>query len=130
MLETEVLVVGAGPAGISAALEASIAGAGVTLIDEYTRLGGQYFKQTPQAFKVLDSSIMGRDYNQGLELMKRVEDGKIQIFTDTLVWGSMEPGVLEIFRRGECQRIKAQRVVIATGAYDRPVAFRAGLYPL
>lgn len=129
MLEGDVLVVGAGPAGISAALEASLAGASVTLIDEYARLGGQYFKQTPQAFKLLDPSIMGRDYNQGVELMKRVEEGRIEIFPDTLVWGAMEPGVLEIFRRGECQRIRAQRTVIATGAYDRPVAFPGWTLP-
>ncbi len=129
MMETEIAVVGAGPAGLSAALEASLAGAKVTIIDEYIRPGGQYFKQPPAAFKLLDRSAMGRDYDRGLELMKRVEQGKIELLSDTLVWGALESGVLEIYGRGECERLKAQRIIVATGAYDRPMAFPGWTLP-
>lgn len=129
MLRTELLVVGAGPAGLSAALEASKAGARVTVVDEYARPGGQYFKQVPESFKLLDTGLMGRDYQAGRELLKRVQDGKIELLTDTLVWGAFDPGVLEIYRRGECQRIGADRMVVATGAYDRPMAFPGWTLP-
>ncbi len=129
MLETEVVVVGAGPAGLSAAVQASMAGALVTLVDEYPRPGGQYFKQPPAAFRLLDRSAMGRDYQSGLELMSRLEKGGIQLLTDTLVWGAFQPGELEIYRRGECERITAARVVVAAGAYDRPVAFPGWTLP-
>ncbi len=129
MLETEVVVVGAGPAGLSAALQASLAGAAVTIVDEYARPGGQYFKQPPPAFTLLDRSAMGRDYQAGVELMTRVEQGKVEVLTDTLVWGAFEPGILEIYREGKCQRIRAERTVVATGAYDRPIAFPGWTLP-
>ena len=129
MIETEVVVVGAGPAGLSAALQASQAGARVIVIDEYARSGGQYFKQPPAAFKLLDRSIMGRDYQAGLELMRRIELGRIEVYTDTLVWGAFDPGILEIYRNGECQRIKADRMIVSTGAYDRPMAFPGWTLP-
>lgn len=46
MRETEVLVVGGGPAGLSAAIEAASFGAKVTLMDSDLALGGQLIKQT------------------------------------------------------------------------------------
>lgn len=129
MISTDIVVVGAGPAGLSAALEASYAGARVIVLDEYHRPGGQYFKQTPEAFKLLDRSAMGRDYDQGQKLIKRLEQGAIQLLTDTLVWGAFDPGVLEVYRDGKCSRIQADRIVVATGAYDRPIAFLGWTLP-
>ncbi len=129
MIDTEVAVVGAGPAGISAALQASLAGARVTLIDEYAHPGGQYFKQVPATFKLLDSSAMGRDYNAGQELLNRIQQGQIDILADTLVWAALEPDILDIYRHGECERVRAQRIVVATGAYDRPIAFPGWTLP-
>jgi D-hydroxyproline dehydrogenase subunit alpha len=127
--QADLAVVGAGPAGLAAALEASRAGASVVLIDEYARPGGQYFKQVPEAFRVLDRARMGRDYSAGQELMARLRDERIELMADTLVWGAFEPGVLEIFREGRCRRVRAERVVVATGAYDRPVAFPGWTLP-
>ncbi len=129
MLQTEIAIVGAGPAGLSAALEASMAGARVTIIDEYARPGGQYFKQPPAAFKLLERSAMGRDYDRGIEMMKRIESGQIELLSDTLVWGALEPGVLEIYGQGECRRVRHDRLVVATGAYDRPIAFPGWTLP-
>ena len=50
MIEREVIVVGAGPAGLSAAIEAARAGADTQLIDENTKAGGQLFKQIHKFF--------------------------------------------------------------------------------
>ena len=44
MIETEVCIIGAGPAGLAAAIEAAKAGAHVTVIDENKFPGGQLFK--------------------------------------------------------------------------------------
>ena len=41
----EVVVIGGGPGGLSAAIAARSAGAGVVLVDERAQPGGQYFKQ-------------------------------------------------------------------------------------
>ena len=49
-ITTDVAVIGAGPAGLSAAYQAARAGAKVTLIDENKRPGGQPFKQIHKFF--------------------------------------------------------------------------------
>lgn len=57
---TEIAVIGAGPAGIAAALAASRAGAAVTLVDEYSRPGGQIYRQPPEAFRVRRPDALGK----------------------------------------------------------------------
>src|SRR5204862_6800393 len=48
---------------------------------------------------------------------------RIELMTETLVWGSFEAGVLELARQGAAQKLRAQKIVVATGAFDRPIAF-------
>ena len=56
MKTTELALVGAGPAGISAALEAASYGVQVTLIDREEQIGGQLVKQTHKFFGWHDKS--------------------------------------------------------------------------
>jgi len=48
--ESRVVVVGAGPAGMAAAIAAADAGCAVTVLDAGTRPGGQYYRQPPPSF--------------------------------------------------------------------------------
>jgi thioredoxin reductase len=123
MLETDVAVVGAGPAGLSAAVAAARAGARVTLIEEYARPGGQFYKQLPAEFQVRDHALLDHDYTKGDPLIWDALHPNIQLLTDTLVWGCFQPGQLELMRQGAAERLRAAKIVVATGAYDRPIAF-------
>ena len=59
-LPVELAIVGAGPAGLAAAAEASDLGVPVTLIDLFPRPGGQYFKQTPPELDGVPDATPGR----------------------------------------------------------------------
>ncbi len=59
--EMDLAIVGAGPAGISAAIEAVKLGAKVTLIDENVKPGGQIYQQLPDAFVIRDINQLGKD---------------------------------------------------------------------
>src|ERR1035437_2660941 len=48
-LMTQVLVIGAGPAGLAAARAARVRGASVTLLDSSDQLGGQFWRHLPEA---------------------------------------------------------------------------------
>jgi threonine dehydrogenase-like Zn-dependent dehydrogenase len=72
VLSPDVLVVGAGPGGLAAAAAAAEGGASVLLVDERSKLGGQYFKQPSDAF-VVDERAIDRQYRQGRELAARAE---------------------------------------------------------
>jgi NADPH-dependent 2,4-dienoyl-CoA reductase/sulfur reductase-like enzyme len=123
VIETDIAVVGAGPAGLSAALAATNAGARVVVLDEYPEPGGQFYKQLPAEFSVPDRARLDDDYTKGDALLASVRQAGVTISNETLVWGAFEPGVLSITRRGEAGSVNARKIIVASGAYERAVAF-------
>lgn len=123
MIEADIAVVGAGPAGLAAASAAAEAGASVVLVDEYPRVGGQYYRQPPAEFRVDDPARLDAEYTRGEHLFRRARHPRIRVLAETLVWGSFEPGTLEIAQAERLERIRARAIIVCTGAYDRPVAF-------
>lgn len=116
----ELAIVGAGPAGLTAALEAAAAGLDVVVIDENERPGGQIFRQPPASFRIVDRSQMGRDFARGRKLLDEVAAANIRIESGTTVW-NIAPGHLACFRGARSWNIESNATILATGAYDRPV---------
>ena len=130
MRQTEVAVVGAGPAGIAAALGASRAGARVTIVDEYPRTGGQIYRQPPQAVRVHRAAARGKDYRRSRRLAKELDRAAVEVLTGTLVWGVEGTDTLLLYQEGgAADALKAKAIIVATGAYDRPVAFPGWTLP-
>lgn len=123
---TDVAVVGAGPAGLHAALAAAHAGAQVTLIDGYPRPGGQYFRPPS-----IELSRNGRSSHQrqGEALWRQVMAAGVRLFADTIVWGVFDNRLLGTHGPEAPPWIQAEAVVLATGAYDRPLAFPGWTLP-
>ena len=88
MMQRDLVIVGAGPAGMAAAVAGTRAGLDVTLIDENHSTGGQIYRQTPAALSALpvptDSSSA-----DGKHMIGEVESLKDQIewLPETSVWG-------------------------------------------
>jgi NADPH-dependent 2,4-dienoyl-CoA reductase/sulfur reductase-like enzyme len=119
----DIAIVGAGPAGLSAALAGAQCGARVTLVDEYPQPGGQFYKQLSAEFNVRNRARLPADYTKGDDLLARARAAPIEILSGALVWGSFEPGVLCIRHRGEMGTITARKLIVATGAHERAAAF-------
>lgn len=122
----DMVVVGAGPAGLHAALAAAEAGAQVTLIDGYTRPGGQYFKQ-PSV--VSSRNGWSRRQQQGEILWRKVMAAGVRLLSDTVVWALFEDRRLALHGPETPPWLQAEAVILATGAYDRPVAFPGWTLP-
>lgn len=129
MRTVEVAVVGAGPAGLSAAVEASRVGAEVVLVDQYFRAGGQYFRQLPPGFEGNGRPDWGDDEATGRMLLRDVRSANIELLTDTTVFALYPGKTLALARDDSFFRLKAQKLILATGAYERPVPFPGWTLP-
>ena len=128
MRETDVAVVGAGPAGLAAALAAAEAGARVTLLDESATPGGQYFRHPPASFTV-SRTLAGRQHARGERLVEAVTGAGVAWRPGTLVWDVFDERGLMLYGDGRSEALRAGAIVLATGAYDRPVPFPGWTLP-
>jgi len=131
-VHTDVLIVGAGPTGLAAALTAARTGARVVLLDEQTEAGGALLGSTdtidgtPALEWVADAVSELATFPDVLHLQRTTafghyDDGfvlALQRRTDHL--GGDAPVAVS---RQRVWRIRARRIVVATGAHERPIVF-------
>jgi NADPH-dependent 2,4-dienoyl-CoA reductase/sulfur reductase-like enzyme len=124
----ELLIVGGGPAGLSAAIEARRHGTETLLVEERPSVGGQIYKQFPKEFAVLDAAALGADHIRARELIATALSSGAEIMTNTTAWGIWGREVSLSGNLG-AQSIRADQIILATGSFDRPVAFPGWTLP-
>jgi glycine/D-amino acid oxidase-like deaminating enzyme len=114
----DVLVIGGGPAGLSAAIAAAEAGAETVLLDERPVPGGQYAK--PLAESHTDTAPDAQ-FRLGAELRGRALAAHVAIEPEALVWGAFGPQEIAALLRGRAVIFHPRRLILAPGAHERPV---------
>lgn len=125
----DVAVVGGGPAGMCAALQAALAGAHTILIDENALPGGQLFKQIHKFFGSRDHKAGTRGFTIGTELLKQVTEAGVEVWLDSLVYGIQADRSLGVIQNGKHIIIKAKQVILAAGAKENYLAFPGSTLP-
>lgn len=120
MTRRDLVIIGAGPAGIAAAAQAASLGLRVSVLDEQPRAGGQIFRDVDRAAP-LRGDILGQDYTRGTELTARLNHEAIDHITGAVVWAIEEGFRISYTRQGRGAQIEADRIVLATGALERPM---------
>jgi thioredoxin reductase len=126
---TPLTVVGAGPAGIMAAFAAANADVAVTVIDDNPLPGGQYYRQSPAEFEVSDPVAAHSGRPEAAGLYARLDHPNIRVIHQMEVWGVFDEGTLALTDHKQTFLLETDRVVLATGAYDRPLAFPGWTLP-
>ena len=119
-LSPSVLVVGGGPAGLSAAATMAEAGVDVVLLDERSKLGGQFYKQ-PGPDREIDRALLDGQYRAGRALAARVRDSGVLVISGVTVWGAFRPDLLMARSDGCSWILHPDHLVLATGANERAV---------
>jgi NADPH-dependent 2,4-dienoyl-CoA reductase/sulfur reductase-like enzyme len=113
----ELLVIGAGPGGLSAAIAARSAGAEVVVVDERAQPGGQFFKQV--AVRGGDVAAPDAQHMEGAELIARARAAGVDLRGGIIVWGAFEPNEYAATAGGRTVRFLPKAAIIATGGYER-----------
>jgi thioredoxin reductase len=113
----EVLVIGAGPGGLSAAIAARRAGAEVVVLDERSQPGGQYFKQPDVGGE--DIALPDAQHREGAALIETARSLGVTIRNGVTVWGAFAPLEFAATQSGGSVRYRPKAAIVATGAYER-----------
>jgi len=122
-------VVGAGPAGILAASTAAAAGVDVIVVDENPSPGGQYYRQSPPEFDITNRAAAHSGHPEAAALYDQLDHPNIQVLQDVRVWGVFDGHTLALTDEERTFLLNTDRVVLATGASDRPLAFPGWTLP-
>jgi D-hydroxyproline dehydrogenase subunit alpha len=127
------LVVGGGPAGMTAARTAAEAGMRVLLVDERPSLGGQIYKQPGPGTSIPDPAAADRSTRFGRSLIAAAEASGVRIALRTAVVAVEQEddgfAVVLVEDGQHARTVRVPRLVLAPGAHDRPVAFPGWTLP-
>jgi NADPH-dependent 2,4-dienoyl-CoA reductase/sulfur reductase-like enzyme len=120
MPSADLIIIGAGPAGMSAARRAAGLGLTVAILDEQPTPGGQIYRDVERA-SLLRGDILGPEFTEGLTLTQGLAHGNIRHLRGAVVW-QIEPGPRVCFsQEGKAAVVTGKRLLLATGALERPM---------
>ncbi|MCL4764942.1 MAG: FAD-dependent oxidoreductase [Hyphomicrobiaceae bacterium] len=117
--KVDVAVIGAGPAGLAAGALSARAGLATVVLDENPAPGGQIYRAITTT-PVQRKEILGTDYWHGRELVRELESSGARLATGATVWSISRDLEVAVSHGGRAHLLHARRIVIATGALERP----------
>jgi sarcosine oxidase, subunit alpha len=127
-----VLIIGGGPAGMSAALELGRRGVDALVVDDKHRLGGKLVLQTHRFFGSIDAVYAG---TRGTDIATRLEDAVtsldgVDVWLGSTVLGVFSDGVVGVLRDdGRYVQVRPEVLLVATGARERSLTFSGNTLP-
>jgi NADPH-dependent 2,4-dienoyl-CoA reductase/sulfur reductase-like enzyme len=122
------LIVGGGPAGLAAADTALAHGTEVMLLDEQPGPGGQIYRNIAEADEA-QRKILGPDYTQGKSLLAVLERDGLDYRPGATVWEVTPDRTVCFTQGGKARAVSADRIILATGAMERPMPFPGWTLP-
>ncbi len=123
----DLVIIGAGPAGLAAACEAKKLGLSVILLDEQTTLGGQIYRNI-EAAPLDRRAILGNDYSNGQKLVTEFRECGADYRGGTSVWNITTDGTVDYIGT-HAATVSGRFVLIASGAIERPFPIRGWTLP-
>jgi NADPH-dependent 2,4-dienoyl-CoA reductase/sulfur reductase-like enzyme/Fe-S-cluster-containing hydrogenase component 2/bacterioferritin-associated ferredoxin len=131
LLEVECLILGGGPAGLSAAIELAKAGVGVILVDDKASLGGKLVLQTHKFFGSIEACHAG---TRGMDIGAKLEK-ELRAYENVRIWNNsnalavFSDRKVGVLRDGHYFLVAPQVLLVATGAREKSLVFKGNTLP-
>lgn len=131
IVDVDVLILGGGPAGMSAALELSESNVDVLLIDDKDRLGGKLVLQTHKFFGSINAVYAG---TRGVDIGKRLacdvnEKKSVTVWLNSTALAVFSDGMVGVLRDEDYVLVRPRRLLTATGAREKALVFPGNTLP-
>ena len=129
MRSFDAVVIGAGPAGMSCAIQLRTHGLSVLVVDEQPAPGGQIWRAVETVADTPTGTLLGAQYQAGADLASRFRACGAAYEPSTQVW-QVEPGWrVYMSCKGQAQAVQTDCVILALGAQERPAPFPGWTFP-
>ena len=130
-VEVECLIIGGGPAGLSAAIELGKAGVRTLIVDDKHRLGGKLVLQTHKFFGSIDACYAG---TRGIDIATKLEQEvrqfeNVQVWLNTTALAVFSDRKVGVLREGRYVVVQPHVLLVATGAREKSLAFKGNTLP-
>ena len=129
--ETDVLIIGGGPAGLSAAVELGKRGVATLVVDDKDRLGGKLVLQTHKFFGSVEDSYAGtRGYRIAELLEAQLQDyPSVEVWLESTAVGVFSDRIVGVVQKNRYRLIRASKLLVATGAREKMLSFPGNTLP-
>jgi thioredoxin reductase/Fe-S-cluster-containing hydrogenase component 2 len=125
----DLVVIGGGPAGLAAVIEAAKAGTKTLVIDENIIAGGQLFKQIHKFFGSHRHHAGIRGYEIGGRLLQEAKESGAEISLNCAVCQATETKDITFVKNGKMTLLKAKKLILASGASEKVTSFPGWTLP-
>ena len=126
--KVDLVVLGAGPAGVAAANVASKEGAEVVIIDENSSAGGQIYRAPPNEFQP-QNSFKSDEFREGEKQRNILENSNLTALFKHRVWSVSSDLVVSTVGPNGLSSWHARSLIIANGALERIIPFPGWTIP-
>jgi thioredoxin reductase/Fe-S-cluster-containing hydrogenase component 2 len=129
MKRFDLIIVGAGSAGLCAAIEAASCGMKVAIFDENPKPGGQLIRQTHKFFGSKEYNAKKRCFTIGTELFREACLLGVEVFLNSPVVGLYKNREIVVRCESSVYHYKGDSIIVATGASENMIAFDGWTLP-
>jgi sarcosine oxidase subunit alpha len=129
--DVEVLIIGGGPAGLSAAIELGKVGIDTLIVDDKQRLGGKLLLQTHKFFGSVEDSHAG---TRGFEIARILEEdvrkrSSVEVWVNATAVGVFSDGIVGVVKGRTYRKVRPQKLLLAAGAREKMLSFPGNTLP-
>lgn len=124
----DLIIVGAGPGGIAAALTAEKLGLTILVVDEQPEPGGQIYRSMERS-RSENAHVLGKDYFAGKSLIEAFRASNVTYMASTTVLNITSDFAVDLLCAGVTRRVQGRRMLLSIGAVERPVPMKNWTLP-